>query len=139
MDYDVVVIDSPNQISPIMENAIYITDLFVVPFDGVPSVYSYGNFLKLLLAHRGNRNDFQMLHVLSNLKWKGLRKLVIETMDKEKITRAKTEMRSCGWLAKISENGVSIFDYRPKSKGAEDALALVDEILTLIPINISKS
>src|SRR5207244_9576558 len=46
---DFVVIDSPNQISPIMENAIYPTDLFIVPFESTKAVRSYANFYKLLM------------------------------------------------------------------------------------------
>ncbi|MEI6534975.1 MAG: ParA family protein, partial [Verrucomicrobiaceae bacterium] len=35
--FDFLVIDSPNQISPIMENAIFPADLFIVPFESTKS------------------------------------------------------------------------------------------------------
>ena len=41
------------------------------------------------------------------------------------IEKARTEVRTCGWLAQVDENGGSIFHYRPHSKGAADMGALV--------------
>lgn len=37
-------------------------------------------------------------------------------------------MRSCGWLARIDNHGGSIFQWRPSSRGAEDAARLITEI-----------
>src|SRR5260221_8434074 len=65
-DYDFAVIDSPNQISPIMENAIYPADLFIVPFESTKAVKSFASVYKLLLQHR-IAGDYRILHVLSNL------------------------------------------------------------------------
>lgn len=81
--FDFVVIDSPNQISPIMENAIYPSDLFVVPFESTKAVKSYANFYKLLLALRPNEDPL-VFHVLSNLtRQSGLRNRVIALLDEE--------------------------------------------------------
>ncbi|MCA9448511.1 MAG: hypothetical protein KC931_15420, partial [Candidatus Omnitrophica bacterium] len=82
-------------------------------------VKSYANFLGLVLRLRPE-GDFQILHVLNNLYRPGLRKRVIERMNREEIPIAGVEIRNCGWLAQVDEHGGSIFDYRPKSKGAED-------------------
>jgi chromosome partitioning protein len=131
-DYDFVVIDSPNQISPIMENAIYPSDLFVVPFESTKAVKSYANFFKLLLALRPNE-EHRIFHVLSNLsRQRGLRNRVIALMNEERIERADTEVRSCGWLARIDEYGGSIYEYRPRAKGAEDMARLTDEVLAAL-------
>src|ERR1019366_754829 len=46
--FDYVVIDSPNQISPIMENAIIPTAVFVVPIESTKAVASYANFFALV-------------------------------------------------------------------------------------------
>lgn len=130
--FEYIVIDSPNQISPIMENTIYPSDLFVVPFESTKAVKSYANFYKLLLALRPNE-DHQVFHVLSNLtRQSGLRNRVIALMDEERIPRAKTEVRSCGWLAQVDEHGGSIFEYRPHAKGAEDMASLTEELLTAL-------
>lgn len=135
--FEFVVIDSPNQISPIMENAIYPSDLFVVPFESTKAVKSYANFYKLLLALRPNE-DHQVFHVLSNLsRQSGLRNRVIALMDEEQIPRAKTEVRSCGWLAQVDEHGGSIFDYRPHAKGAEDMASLTEEVLAALGEHIA--
>ncbi len=127
-----VVIDSPNQISPIMENVIYPTDVFIVPFESTKAVRSYANFYQLLLRLR-SEEEHRVLHVLSNLsRQRGLRNRVIDTLALHGIARARTEIRTCGWLAQVDENGGNIFTYRPLSRGAEDMAALVEETLELL-------
>lgn len=131
-DFAFVVIDSPNQISPIMENAIFPTDVFIVPFESTKAVRSYANFYKLLVRLRPEP-DYHILHVMSNLtRQSGLRQRVINIMEAEGIRRARTEVRSCGWLAQVDEHGGSIFHYRPHSHGAFDMANLLDEVLTLL-------
>ena len=130
--FDYVVIDSPNQISPVMANAIYPTDVFVVPFESTKAVRSYANFYKLLMSLRPGE-EHRLLHVLSNLtRQLGLRRRVVETMDAHGIRRARTEVRTCGWLAQVDDHGGSIFHWRPHAKGAADMGALVGELLELI-------
>lgn len=132
-DADFIVIDSPNQISPIMENAIYPTDLFIVPFESTKAVRSYANFYKLLLKLR-SEGEYAILHVLSNLtRQAGLRRRVIRCLEEEGIPLAPVEVRSCGWLAQVDEHGGSIFHYRPCSKGARDIEALVGTVLRALP------
>lgn len=126
--FDFVVIDSPNQISPIMRLAIYPADLFIVPFESTKAVKSYANFYKLLIETRPEQ-DFYLLHVLNNLKPGGLRKRVIQRMEIEGIPLAATEIRNCGWLARVDEHGGSIFNFRPRAKGAQDLAALKNEVL----------
>ena len=129
--FDFIVIDSPNQISPIMENAIFPADAFIVPFESTKAVKSYASIYKLLLKLRPNA-DFHLLHVLSNLtRLPGLRKRVLTLMNDDAMQSARSEIRSCGWLAQVDENGGSIFHYRPLSKGAQDMAALVGEVREL--------
>ena len=115
-----------------MENCIFPSDAFIVPFESTKAVRSYANFFQLLARLRPGE-EHRVLHVLSNLsRQPGLRKRVIETLDLHGIPRAKTEIRTCGWLAQVDENGGSIFQYRPYSKGAEDMGLLVAEVLELL-------
>ena len=133
-DFDFLVIDSPNQISPIMENAIFPADLFIVPFESTKAVRSYASFFKLLLRLRA-AGDYYILHVLSNLtRLPGLRARVLSLMEQDKIVHAKTEIRSCGWLAQVDEFGGSIFHFRPFAKGALDLAQLVEEVCGLLPL-----
>ena len=128
--FEFVVIDSPNQISPIMENAIFPSDLFLVPFESTKAVRSYANFFKLLMNLRPGE-EHRLLHVMSNLsRQPGLRNKVIATMELHGIPRAATEIRTCGWLAQVDEHGGSIYHYRPFSKGAADMQALTSEVLS---------
>jgi chromosome partitioning protein len=130
--FEFVVIDSPNQISPVMENCVYASDAFIVPFESTKAVRSYANFYQLLLRIRPHE-PHRVLHVLSNLsRQPGLRRRVTETLELHGIPKAQTEVRTCGWLAQVDDNGGSIFHYRPHSKGAEDMAALVDELLHLL-------
>lgn len=132
--FDFIVIDSPNQISPVMANAIYPTDLFIVPFESTKAVRSYANFYQLLIRLRPNE-PHRVLHVLSNLtRQPGLRRRVIEAMTLHGISQARSEVRTCGWLAQVDEHGGSIFHWRPHSKGAEDMALLVHEILLTLGI-----
>jgi len=127
-----VVIDSPNQISPIMENAIFPSDIFIVPFESTKAVRSYANFFQLLLRLRPGE-EHRVLHVLSNLsRQRGLRQRVINAIGAQNLPLARTEVRSCGWLAQVDENGGNIFEYRPHSKGAEDMELLVKEVLEML-------
>lgn len=127
-EFDFVVIDSPNQISPIMENAIVPTDVFVVPIESTKAVASYANFFALVQRLR-RPGTYQILHVLNNITLQGVRKSVMNFMAREGISLAKTEIRNCGWLAQVDRHGGSIFRYRPKSKGAEDIPKLHKEVL----------
>ncbi len=128
--FDFVVLDSPNQISPIMENAIFPADLFIVPFESTKAVKSYGNVFKLILNLRGD--EPLTLHVLSNISLKGVRNRVAQLMAADGIEIAETEIRPCGWLAQVDEHGGSIFDYRPHSKGAQDFAKLRVEVLRIL-------
>lgn len=133
--YDFAVIDSPNQISPIMENAIYPADLFIVPFESTKAVKSFASVYKLLLQHR-QTGDYQILHILSNLtRLPGLRRRVVELLEADGLAPAKTEIRSCGWLAQVDEYGGSIFHWRPLSRGAADIGALVAEAMATLSAN----
>ena len=126
--FDYVVIDSPNQISPIMENAIVPSDVFIVPIESTKAVASYANFFALVRKLR-RPGSYRMLHVLNNIALKGVRNAIMRFMDEEGIPVARTEVRNCGWLAQVDRHGGSIFDYRPHSKGAEDIPKLQREVL----------
>jgi chromosome partitioning protein len=129
--FDLCVIDSPNQISPAMENAIFPADLFVVPFESTKAVKSYANVEALVQRMGGEAPS--ALHVLSNLsRLPGQRKRVIELMAREGIGWAAAEIRSCGWLAQVDEHGGSIFHFRPRANGAKDLLALKDQVLVAL-------
>jgi len=130
-EFNYVVIDCPNQISPLMENAIVPTDVFVVPIESTKAVASYANFFALVQKLRGDGN-YRMLHVLNNITLQGVKKSVVRFMEQEEISIAKTEIRNCGWLAQVDQHGGSIFAYRPNSKGASDIPLLQQEILSSI-------
>jgi chromosome partitioning protein len=132
--FDYAVVDCPNQISPLMENAIFPTDVFVVPIESTKAVASYANFFALVQRLRAS-STYRMLHVLNNISLNGVRNGILRFMKEERIPVARTEIRNCGWLAQVDRHGGSIFDYRPHSKGAEDIPKLQREVLECIRFN----
>ena len=136
-EFDFVVIDCPNQISPLMECAIFPTDVFVVPIESTKAVASYANFYALVQRHR-TAGTYGILHVLNNITLSGVRNSVLRFMKEEGISVAKTEIRNCGWLAQVDRHGGSIFEYRPHSKGAEDIPKLQREVLSRLRVSDEK-
>ena len=136
-EFDYVVIDCPNQISPLMECAIFPTDVFVVPIESTKAVASYANFYSLVQRHR-TPGSYGILHVLNNITLNGVRNSVLKFMKDEGIPVARTEVRNCGWLAQVDRHGGSIFDYRPRSKGAEDIPKLQREVLNRFRVSDQK-
>lgn len=136
--YDFVVIDSPNQVSPVMHNAICVTDLFIIPFLDTDSVTRYPNLFSAIRKIRPER-DYSQLNVLTGLsKVGGKRKRTIEMLEEFGLTLADTEIRHCGWLGSISTEGGSIFEYRSSSNGAKDIDLLTDESLMHLGIDAPK-
>jgi chromosome partitioning protein len=133
--FDFVVIDSPNQISPMMENAILPADLFVVPFESTKAIRSYANFYKLLLKLRPDGEGApRLLHVLNNVRYVELRRYMAELFAREGLALARTEIRTCPHLAQVDEHGGSIFTHRPHSRGAEDMTELTQEVLEVLSL-----
>ena len=73
-----------------------------------------------------------MQQQLSALLFPGYRRRVIAMMTEDNLALARSEIRTCGWLAQVDENGGSIFHYRPLCNGAQDMAALTDEVRELL-------
>lgn len=130
--FDYCVIDSPNQVSPVMDNAIYATDLFLIPVFDPHSMRSYPN-VHLQIKRLRPEGDYQSLHVLNGLsKQHGKRNAVLAMVagyqERYGITPAQTEVRHCAYLGQVDLHGGSIFEYVPSSNGAADIAALVEEV-----------
>lgn len=131
--FDYIVIDSPNQVSPIMQTAIYATDLFLVPFLDTHSVLSYPNVHELILKTRPD-GRYRLLPVLNNLSNKPRkRRKVIEMLPDYRINPDDAvEVRYCAALGEVDTEGGSVFEYYPLSNGARDIAALVDHVIDLL-------
>ena len=135
-DFDLVVIDAPNNISPAQNMTIFMGDLFLVPFKDPSSVKRYPGVYQQMHRLRPRR-DFKLLHVLTGLtNQPGLRSEVAGMADQHGFAKARTEVRYCGYLAKVGLNGGSIFEYRPASNGAADMAALVEETRQALGLEI---
>ena len=132
--YHFVVIDSPNQVSPVMDNAIVATDLFLVPFLDTSSVRSYPNVYEQIARLRAG-DAHKTLHVLTGLsKMPGKRAAVVAMLARMGVEPARTEIRHCAYLGQVDTQGGSIFHYMPKSNGAADVAALVREIAAALDV-----
>jgi chromosome partitioning protein len=131
-DFDFAVLDSPNQVSPVMENAIVPTDLFIVPFESTKAVKSYADFYELVLELRGT--EPHILHVLNKILYKRERTLVLALMEVNGITPARSEIRCSRDLSVADNYGGSVFHYRPNSTGAKDIQALLAEALEVLGV-----
>lgn len=133
--FDFVVVDSPNQVSPVMENAVYATDLFIVPFEGAGSLKRYANLDDLIRRIRPEE-DYKILHVLSNLsRTSGWKKELKSLLSEFNIQMAKTELRSCAYVSRVSIYGGSICHYRPRSNGAMDIRKFAIEVQEVLGLD----
>jgi len=129
--FDFVILDCPDGVNTLMQNSIFAAQVIVVPFDSTKAVKTYPNLYSLIHKMRPKK-DYKLLHLLYKIPLPGLRKDIVKIMQDNGLSIAKTEIRSCGWLAKVDEHGGSIFDYRPESNGAKDIMAFTDELLKTI-------
>lgn len=128
--FDFVVLDSPNQVSPVMEMAIVPADLLVIPFESTKAVKSVANLYKLVFRHHPSA-AVRSLHVPCNLtRQPGLRRRVLDALIREQLPVAAAEVSSCGWLARADDFGGSVFSHRPTSRGARDIETLTGLILS---------
>jgi chromosome partitioning protein len=132
--FDYVLLDSPNQVSPVMEMAIVPADAFIIPFESTKAVKSVANLYKLIFRHRPD-DTFVSLHVSCNLtRQPGLRRRVLDSLAREGLHAAPVEISSCGWLARADDFGGSIFGYRPHAHGARDIASLTDLVISQLAV-----
>lgn len=119
--YDYVVIDSPNQVSPVMKMGVYATDLFLVPFLDTHSVLSFPNVYSMIQDTRP-AGDFLLLPVINNLSNKPRKRgKVLAMLPEYKVDPADAvEVRYCAALGEVDTEGGSVFEYYPSSNGAAD-------------------
>ena len=128
-----LIIDCPNQISPIMELAIIAADMFVCPIDGFGGINAYADILELIMELRPH-GDYLMCNVLNKLPTKTrspkLRQDILDEIEMENVPLSNTEIRNCAYLFKLSRKGSSkdIYSSRPTSAGARDFMALSKEV-----------
>jgi len=124
--YDYVIIDAPNQVSPIMENVAFATDVFVCPFEGVNAVERIADLEEVIEKTRPDK-DYLRIDVYNNLSGRGnstLKREVSEVFDEMNIPQPVFEIRSSIPMARVGREGGSVCHYRPKCNAAIDIMKL---------------
>ena len=129
--FDYMVIDSPNQISPIMRNALYACNLLITPFSDIKSVRSFANLYSLIQSMKRVRWT-KILPVINNVRSTVLRKLIIDMMLEDGIEYQDNQVRHCAWLSRADQAGGLVLHWRPKSNGAQDIVRLKNDVLEIL-------
>lgn len=132
--YDHVIIDTPPSFGFLTLNAMYASDMIVVPvdlsyfsFNGINNLY---RVKELLLSETGrDPNIFFVLNLFDN-RSNFAKKLLEDAEDKLGPYLLSTRIRSSVRLRECSARGKTIFEHAPKSHSALDYYNLCSDILT---------
>lgn len=139
-EFDFVLIDCGPSLQALTANAVTAADYLIVP---VLAQRAAQNATRRLMGFygRAKRSVNRRLEILGVLLTQydprtrasaEVREQVREAFGKRDIRVFETEIRVNTRLAEVPNRAVSIFDYDPRSRGAEDYRALAKEVLSLV-------
>ncbi|GAB3900612.1 ParA family protein [Spirosoma agri] len=141
--YDYIIVDCPPSLGALTVNALVAADYYIVPMQG--ENFAYIGLDEMLIAVSKLRRDagaqVQLLGVLKNKfsQHTVFGREISEALEKKNINVFKTQIRQNTSLMECTALSQSIFDYKPKSNGAIDFSALVEEIIHNVEKNQSQS
>ena len=125
-DYDYILIDSAPGSGAMLVNVIVAADELLVP---IADRFSISGAKKLTQIIRANKKSINGHYLLTRQTNYGLYRQIKDLLTAQSPESLyHTSIRQCEDLNKASAYRMSIFDYKPKSKGAEDYMALAKEI-----------
>ena len=125
-DYDYILVDSAPGSGAMLVNVIVAADELLVP---IADRFSISGAKKLTQIIRANKKSIRGHYLLTRQTNYGLYRQIKELLTSQSPESLyHTSIRQCEDLNKASACRRSIFDYKPKSKGAEDYMALAKEI-----------
>ncbi|MBR3078238.1 MAG: ParA family protein [Prevotella sp.] len=125
-DYDYILVDSAPGSGAMLVNVIVAADELLVP---IADRFSISGAKKLTQIIRANKKSIKGHYLLTRQTNYGLHRQIKELLTAQSPESLyHTSIRQCEDLNKASAYRMSIFDYKPKSKGAEDYMALAKEI-----------
>ena len=125
-DYDYILVDSAPGSGAMLVNVIVAADELLVP---IADRFSISGAKKLTQIIRANKKSIRGHYLLTRQTNYGLYRQIKELLTAQSPESLyHTSIRQCEDLNKASACSMSIFDYKPKSKGAEDYMALAKEI-----------
>lgn len=140
IDFDFVVMDCRPTLGVLTANAIYTSNLMVVPCEVAP--FSLDGFADLM-------DTIEIMETLDRSKKRLLKIIINKYESRNKVTNDwifnelkayeqylfKTKIRKNEALNQAHGAQESIFTFKPKSSGAEDYMQLTNEILNLCPLS----
>lgn len=125
-DYDYILVDSAPGSGAMLVNVIVAADELLVP---IADRFSISGAKKLTQIIRANKKSIRGHYLLTRQTNYGLYRQIKELLTAQSPESLyHTSIRQCEDLNKASACRMSIFGYKPKSKGAEDYMALAKEI-----------
>lgn len=125
-DYDYILIDSAPGSGAMLVNVIVAADELIVP---IADRFSISGAKKLTQVIKANKKAIKGHYLLTRQTNYGLYRQIKDLLTSQSPESLyHTSIRQCEDLNRASAYGMSIFDYKPKSKGAEDYMALAKEI-----------
>lgn len=134
-DYDVAIIDCAPALDSIIINALTAADAMLISLS--PGEFAYDGMMRILSAMKSVQNNYQgqiqlggIVMSMINARTKVYQQTVDLLREDGLLPDAfKTNIRLCEAFKQAEAEHKTIFEYAPKSKGAEDMAALTDEII----------
>jgi chromosome partitioning protein len=139
LGYDYCIIDCAPSLNQFTVNALAASDYFLVPVDA--EYFATMGLTELLrkvreiqkLLHPGLQALGAFITRNNRAERRNIVKEIKATLDAQStIHMLASDIRTDVKLVEAPTRGLSIFDYAPNSRGAEDYQALTEEILTII-------
>ncbi len=132
--YDYVIIDTPPSLGPLMISSLVASDYFVIPIQAqIFSLHGIRQLMDTVRKVRGRlHTDVDLLGaLLTMVDWRTRLSRRVKTRIKETFGEQtfRTQIRTNTRLAEAPEEGLPIFAYDPRSRGAEDYRALTEEVI----------
>jgi len=133
-DYDYVLIDCPPSLGSLTVNALVASDYFIVPIQGENFAYvGLDEILQLCAKIRKRMNpNIQLGGILLNkfdMRTKFSQMIYTKLSENSDIKLYKSNIRQDVSLMECTAFAQSIFEYAPESRGANDYMALCEEVL----------
>ncbi len=132
--YDYVLIDCPPSLGSLTVNALVASDYFIVPIQGENFAYvGLDEILQLCTKIRKRMNpNIQLGGILLNkfdMRTKFSQMIFAKLSENSDIKLYKSNIRQDVALMECTAFAQSIFEYAPESRGANDYMALCEEVL----------
>jgi chromosome partitioning protein len=133
--YDYVIIDSPPNLGILTFNALRASDLAIVPVDmgyfSLHGLQKLKEIAEVLGRHTGHFVKLRALGIMVNVRNKFAQEVLEELKKDFDGHLFGTLIRNSVRLREASKHGVPVIEYAPNSAGAQDYLALAQEVIAM--------